>query len=1034
MRWLRDLRGTVIFNEVPRWPGWLYVVPVLSFLGVAGLTAYKGLSGLLATTHVPGAGSYGVGSLANLGLHKPDPAAPVLIKKTWTDAAQTDVHQPEQILHWALYIDWFFLLVYSALLAVWLLKLGNALRATREDDALLTRLARRRVNLTVAQGLEAAKQPIRDLIDAYRLIVAVALVTLPAVAFFDMLENAFTWLTYDDPKRWFWPLWVFALLKTSFFVLVVAAGVVGGLALISFRWERRARFFGTLTAMRAQILVVLFFCGLLLFDPTGQLEDSIRRWEPNWPQALAPFLLVMVLAFLLAVDARKLIRLAVEPFPWGAYGWRTPLLVLLSGGVLLGIGVWTYLSWAFGLGLIVLGGMVLVIAALSLFVAGLPKDDPVSIPAAAPRLTALLALLPPVALGVVAFRASFSEVAYADHQEFAWLLASALAYQFVAWWLYPLLVNWDPPELVALGLRTIALSVLVVFAAATVAAPWSFAPAVGTLGEIAAFVAGAALIVYLLAWVTERVRPLQALTMLRLRRIPIFVLLLLWGVIAAAADGSGSYYDARVQRAEASQAECKTPPPHTRTERARCHDWTASEELASWLKSNAPATRETPNGQPGVPLVFVATEGGGIRATYWTAIVLRCVFEGTDADACRASAARRERIFAMSGVSGGAVGLVEYSTHVATAAGDATWPRTNVDHDFLAPTAGWALFADLPLSFVRRGGGTDRAEVLERAWQNGWGSDGDDSPLAGGLYAQWRDSTRGAHIPLLLLNGTRVQDGCRLETSVLITSVGSGPGGSPVTADDPRVRDCLALRLFERAPPDENRPSLYVEPAHRGTWTLGATTDLAADLCPGQDVRLSTAALLAARFPYVTPSGRLEKCGGGSPVNVVDGGYFENSGTSTIVELWDSLRAAIAKHNATPGTTCVVPVLLEIDNHYASAPGPAPAGRPWESSVPLQTLGAGRDARDAQSRQAAALAFGRSDFDGRKAFVGASTEPIDRFAHIFPLSHPGAEAPLGWTLSTGAEEDLDVRLLKDNTGELTKVQDWFADGLVCKPA
>jgi hypothetical protein len=391
---------------------------------------------------------------------------------------------------------------------------------------------------------------------------------------------------------------------------------------------------------------------------------------------------------------------------------------------------------------------------------------------------------------------------------------------------------------------------------------------------------------------------------------------------------------------------------------------------------------------------------------------------------CGGGEEREKRVFAMSGVSGGALGLVTYNAHLVATPEEPNWPRKTLEHDFLGPTAAWALFVDLPLSLMRRGGGTDRAEVLERAWERGW-DERDGNPLGGGFYEQWRKGApSGKHLPLLFLNGTRVQDGCRYETSVVVTAVVSGA----VKARDPRIRDCLALRLFEATNED---PPLYVPPSERGTWTLGATTDVAANLCDGEDLRLSTAALLAARFPYVTPSGKLEKCGGGSPVNVVDGGYFENTGSSTIVELWDALRADVTQHNV-GGNTCVVPVLLEIDNHYRGAPGPAPAGRPWESSVPLQTLGAGRDARDAQSRQAAAIAFGRREFDGLVAHLGASTDAVDRIAHIFPHAHPGAVAPLGWTLSEVAEGDLDERLVNDNVEELAKITKWFSPELACR--
>ena len=48
----------------------------------------------------------------------------------------------------------------------------------------------------------------------------------------------------------------------------------------------------------------------------------------------------------------------------------------------------------------------------------------------------------------------------------------------------------------------------------------------------------------------------------------------------------------------------------------------------------------------------------------------------------------------------------------------------------------------------------------------------------------------------------------------------------------------------------------------------------------GQPVRMSTANLLSARFPIVTPGG-LIKNEGGTWGNVVDGGYNDNTGIET---------------------------------------------------------------------------------------------------------------------------------------------------------
>ena len=1020
--WIKGLRERDVFNAVPLSRRWRYVTPVVLFVAVATLTMYRELSRLLEATHLPGAGSFGPGSLANVGFHKPDSTVPGLIKQTWTDAEPAHATTPHELLGWALVIDCVFVFAYCTLLALVLMRIGSALRRVYANGPLLAQLEARRARSTITPGVAPAVDTVKKLVNTFRLLVVIALLTVPLVGIFDLAENFFTWRTYNakDPADWFWFLWTFSTLKTVFFVLVVSALAIATLAWLSFYWTLRQRAFATLVAMRGQIVLAAVFVGLVLFDPTGQVVDSARTWYPQWLEAFTALALGLLFAFLLTIDARSLVFFATKPFrPKDGYYWWGPTAVGITGLVLLIVGLWTNSKWHVGLGVAVLGGILLVIAALSGFVARIPPDDPLEL-WTANRPTALLAVIPVLTLGVVTLRSSFSEIAYAGHRRYFLIVAVALVYLLAGCLLYPVLKSWAVPQTVTRSARAVALAVAVSFFVGTVWAPWVFGASVGMVGVLVAFMIAAAVFLFGLGVIAEHLRPPQAFTLLRLRRTPIFVLLLLWAVLAAVVDRSGSYYD--VRKIEPAQAEvpCITRMPNDRNEAARCHNWTAAEELAAWLQRNTTTVSATP--RPAVPLVFVATEGGGIRAAYWTAITLRCVFERHGATDCGGPTDRRGRVFAMSGVSGGALGLVTYNTHEAATPGDTDWPESTLKHDFVGPMFAWALFVDLPLSFIRRGGGTDRAEVLERAWEDGW--DDDTNPLGRGLYAQWRTNT----LPLLFLNGTRVQDGCRFETSVVLTAVGSSTYPAPVSKDDPLIRDCLALRLFEDT---DKQPRLYVPPSERSTWMLGATTDLAPDLCPGEDVRLSTAALLAARFPYVAPSGKVEKCGGGSPANIVDGGYFENTGNATIVELWDSLRGQVTQHNAQANTTCVVPVLLEIDNHYRGAPGPAPAGRPWESSVPLQTLGAGRDARDAESRQAAALAFGQREFDGMSAHVGSEGDAVDRIAHIFPRVHPGAEAPLGWALSDVASSDLDERLKDDNRAELRKIQKWFAPDLNC---
>ena len=141
-----------------------------------------------------------------------------------------------------------------------------------------------------------------------------------------------------------------------------------------------------------------------------------------------------------------------------------------------------------------------------------------------------------------------------------------------------------------------------------------------------------------------------------------------------------------------------------------------------------------------------------------------------------------------------------------------------------------------------------------------------------------------------------------------------------------RFHDCRATGPFDDTTPSGTTSEPEATQVLLPKSVLGATRDLADFVCgrSGQklDVPLSTVAILSARFPYVSPSGRVDRrCPdddqGNKVTYVVDGGYLETSGASPLVELEDKLEPMIRAHNrrADPGT-CVIPFMIQIDNGY----------------------------------------------------------------------------------------------------------------------
>ena len=483
------------------------------------------------------------------------------------------------------------------------------------------------------------------------------------------------------------------------------------------------------------------------------------------------------------------------------------------------------------------------------------------------------------------------------------------------------------------------------------------AAALGTLSLVAVFLSGFSLIGSAAARASNvlmRRRRLasvvlpSALRMLRVRATPITGLLVAWALLVPVVGGS-SYHSVR-------QWPGKPAAPLT-----------IDAFTARWLADSRSATAGA------TPALVVAASGGGIRAAYWTAAVLDCVIErsGSGTDPCATPApgatvaARRRALLAMSGISGGSLGLAEYVVavgpqwdSVSTKVLEGTWFRDRLGADFLSPTIAAWLFNDGANALLRPDDGVDRAAVMERALQRTWPHDELGAPFFAGQ--------RGGHQPALLLNGFSVGDGCRVLTSPLATQ------------PDRSAADCTRVATSGATP------------------AVLSTVDVGAQLCGDRDFGYATAALASARFPFISPAGHLASCGGaGSAVDIVDGGYRETSGASTLVELWPELQAGLA---AAAPKQCVSPVFLQIDNGYASDQVSGTGeGAVGQVLAPLRAVIASSAGEEAAAREASHQLFGDR--------IGGSWFRITTYAH------PGSTAPLGWVLSSDAMDDLERQLV-----------------------
>src|SRR3984957_19460000 len=369
-------------------------------------------------------------------------------------------------------------------------------------------------------------------------------------------------------------------------------------------------------------------------------------------------------------------------------------------------------------------------------------------------------------------------------------------------------------------------------------------------------------------------------------RIPVTGALLLWAVLL------GVFFDNhRVgRRALIAETSGATDRPTLASAFKR---WAAQQPVGS-------------NGKK--TMALIAVQGGAARAGYWTAVTLAelqtaaAKLTGKDGKPVDFGS----HIFAISSVSGGSVGAVGYGAMLKTAAPNVRTPATKGDaetftsdllgfagRDGLGPALTGTLFSDLLYRFLPVPWLPDRAETLERAWEEAWDAPDDRTGLsprtAGTIRAPflalapkegepWR--------PLLIVQGASESGGRRMLTSAV-----------KFTCDEVDADDLLDS--------------------------------------VGHDVAASTAILNGARFPWVSPGGTFthQPCAAkqGDPKSndhVLDGGYFDNAGAETLREMTRAIR------NLDGGgekDLDIVFILIGFADHDPANPRPLPpaGGKAW---------------------------------------------------------------------------------------------------------
>lgn len=413
-----------------------------------------------------------------------------------------------------------------------------------------------------------------------------------------------------------------------------------------------------------------------------------------------------------------------------------------------------------------------------------------------------------------------------------------------------------------------------------------------------------------------------------------------------------------------------------------------SEDFITWYDKAS-------QGDKDFPVFLVAAAGGGIRAAYWTAMVLSVLEDNT----CNEF---HKHVYVISGVSGGSLGAAVFDASLLKERSSSYWQhclsqpwaeRTSrrtrdlqrfLSSDYLSPMLGMLLFSDFPQEFFPYPAFRDRAFGLEMSWETRWSQIEGSQELGQSVAAVFSELAL-AGMPRLVLNSTRVGDGRR----VVLSSV--------------RIEPNDGYDLFSLLPKYLSMP-------------------------------FSTAIHAGARFTFVSPAGLVldyasDGRARGSWGRLVDGGYFENSGAASLSDVVRDIAGKWQRLGRS-GHPRIVAVLIsndpndsetlctQIDGTFRDEHrfnGTTPV-RMWlpELLSPIDTLLGTRQARgsfhERELIQRIAAAFHqpvcKSVIELRYGAIEqkhATTWPIVRVAHSRSHVFESGEPPLGWFLDDRAD-------------------------------
>ncbi|GAB4324760.1 MAG: hypothetical protein OHK0047_09350 [Leptolyngbyaceae cyanobacterium] len=365
-----------------------------------------------------------------------------------------------------------------------------------------------------------------------------------------------------------------------------------------------------------------------------------------------------------------------------------------------------------------------------------------------------------------------------------------------------------------------------------------------------------------------------------------------------------------------------------------------------WLASRP--DRQKYSGKP-YPVYIASAQGGGIFAAYHAATALAQLADYIPSFP--------QHLFAISGVSGGSLGASAFVSVIKETADQSPTLSEKVskifEQDLLSPLLTLGLFPDLIQRFIPFSiYDWDRANGLEVAFENAWDRlslKGHENPFKLSFYQHWHPQ---GIAPALVLNTTVVESGKRLVISPFK----------------------IVLPTQENIVLDESK----------------------------LDLRLSTAAGLSARFPFVTPVGWYKRSSDGSKLRLADGGYFDNSGTPTAIDIGRTLQKLEGY-----GKSFKLIYVAIGDQPRDNSVEPIKSSGLNELLSPIQALFSAREARSLSAIELSTYTLNEGISDPFK---------LNFRTLILQKANPKMQIklPLGWQLATTTKEFIYTQTPKPN--------------------